>query len=185
VTRVASMKRLALLPVALAFACIVAGAYGAIHDQISYTVAPSYYHDFKFTQFAIAPTLHNRLGASIVGWNATWWMGLLIGLPIYIAGLFIRENGEFCRQYIRAAILVVSTALLIGLAALAIAFVSIDEHHLPTWMVGRPVRDPVAFARAGTMHNYSYIGGFVGLLLALGSMTMAARKSQASEKATR
>jgi hypothetical protein len=173
------MTRLALLPISLVFACIVAGAYGAIHDQISYTVAPSYYHEFKFIQFAIDSTLHNRFGASIVGWNATWWMGLLIGLPLYIAGLFIRDDREFCRQYLQSAIIVIATALLIGLAALAFAFMSIDEHHLPAWMADRPVSDPVAFARAGTMHNYSYIGGFVGLLFALGSMIMAARKARA------
>jgi hypothetical protein len=86
------LTRLALLPLSLVFACVIAGAYGAIHDQISYTVAPSYYHDFKFIQFAIAPELQNRLGASIVGWSATWWMGLVIGAPLYVAGLFIRDD---------------------------------------------------------------------------------------------
>jgi hypothetical protein len=184
-TKAAGMTRLALLPISLVFACIVAGAYGALHDQISYTVAPSYYHDFKFIQFAIDPALHNRLGASIVGWNATWWMGMLIGLPLYIAGLFIRDDREFCRQYLRSAIIVVATALLIGLAALAFVFVAIDEHHAPIWMTGRLVSDPVAFARVGTMHNYAYVGGFVGLLLALGSMIMAARRSGRPKKAIR
>lgn len=177
------MTRLALLPISLAFACILAGAYGAVHDQISYTIAPSYYHDFKFIQFAIDPTLRNRLGASIVGWNASWWMGILIGSPIYIAGLFVRGISEFCRAYVRSAILVVSTAMLIGLAALAFSFVLIDEQHLPLWMAGRSVEDPVAFARAGTMHNYSYLGGFIGLIAGVVLMIAAARKTQASGSA--
>lgn len=125
------MTRLVLLPISLVFACVLAGAYGVIHDQISYTVAPSYYHDFKFIQFAIDPTLHNRLGASIVGWNASWWMGILIGLPIYAAGLLVPQNSEFCRHYVRAAIVVVITTLLIGLTALALSYVLIEEHRLP------------------------------------------------------
>jgi hypothetical protein len=173
------LTRLALAPISLVFACVVAGLYGAVHDQISYTVAPSYYHDFKFIQFAIAPELHNRLGASIVGWSATWWMGLVIGLPLYLAGLFIRDDRAFARQYARAAFVVVLTALLIGLGALAFAFATISDDHLPTWMIDRPVTDPAAFARAGTMHNYSYIGGFVGLIIALVSMITAARQQAA------
>ena len=168
------LKRLALLPISLVFACLVAGLYGAIHDQISYTVAPSYYHEFKFDQFAIDPDFRNRIGASIVGWNASWWMGLIIGLPIYFAGLFVRGNREFCIQYLRAAILVVLIALVIGLGALATSFVSIDESHLPTWMVGWSVSDPVAFARVGTMHNFAYIGGFVGLASGVIAMVWAA-----------
>jgi hypothetical protein len=174
------MIRLALLPLALLFACMIAGAYGALHDQISYTVAPSYYHDFKFIQFAIEPALHNRLGASIVGWNASWWMGFLIGLPLYLVGLFVRNDGEFCRQYLRAAALVVATALLIGLAALAISFVLITEQSMPSWMAGRDVNDPVAFARAGMMHNYSYLGAVAGLAAAIILMIVSARKALSS-----
>ncbi|MEQ1783607.1 MAG: hypothetical protein ABMA14_19800 [Hyphomonadaceae bacterium] len=178
------MTRLALLPISLVFACVLAGAYGAVHDQISYTVAPSYYHDFKFIQFAIDPTLHNRLGASIVGWNGSWWMGILIGLPIYIVGLFVRGNGEFCRAYLLSALLVVLTALMIGLAALALSFLLIDVNHLPTWMTGRSVESPLAFARAGTMHNWSYLGGFVGLIAGVILMILAARKTRRERKTT-
>lgn len=178
------MIRLLLLPISLVFACVLAGAYGAIHDQISYSVAPSYYHDFKFIQFAIDPTLHNRLGASIVGWNASWWMGILIGLPIYLVGLFVRGNGEFCRPYFRAALLVVLTALLIGLAALAFSFVLIDGQHLPSWMAGRSVENPVAFARVGTMHNWSYLGAFVGLIAGVVLIILAARDTRRPRQAT-
>ena len=173
------MTRLALFPLSLLFACIVAGVYGALHDQISYSVAPSYYHDFKFIQFAIDPTLHNRVGASIVGWNATWWMGLVIGLPIYVAGLFVKSNAEFVRQYVRVALLVVLIALAIGVGALVLSFALINAERLPTWMTGRPVSDPVAFARAGTMHNFSYLGGLVGLLAGVASMLWSPRKRRA------
>lgn len=109
-------------------------------------------------------------------------MGLLIGLPIYVAGLLIRRNNEFCRQYIRAAMLVVLTALLIGLVALGLSFVMIDEHHLPSWMTGRSVGNPVAFARAGMMHNYSYNGGLAGLISGLVLMVLAARNARPGPK---
>ena len=71
------MTKLAFVPVLLMVGCLFAGLYGIIHNQISYTVSPEYFHAFKFQQFNIPPSLQNRIGASIVGWGASWWMGLL------------------------------------------------------------------------------------------------------------
>jgi hypothetical protein len=55
-----------LLPVLYALALVVAGCYGALHNQISYTVAPTYFHGHKFVQFGIPPEYHNRIGAALV-----------------------------------------------------------------------------------------------------------------------
>ena len=65
-----TMAKLALFPVLLAAACIVAGVYGALHNQISYSVSPEYFFAFKFHQFGIPEHLQNRIGASIVGCTA-------------------------------------------------------------------------------------------------------------------
>ena len=35
-------------------ASVIAGIYGIIHDQITYTVSPEYYMRFKFLQFNLA-----------------------------------------------------------------------------------------------------------------------------------
>ena len=43
--------RLRCLPVLLVFGCVIAGVYGALHDQISFTVSPDYFFAFKFHQF--------------------------------------------------------------------------------------------------------------------------------------
>ncbi|MFC2952954.1 hypothetical protein ACFOOP_13525 [Marinicaulis aureus] len=165
------MKKIMLFPILIAFACAVAGFYGALHNQISYTVSPSYFHDFKFDQFLIEPDLRNRLGASIVGWGASWWMGFLIGLPIYIMGLFVRGAGRFVKAFIKVASVVVVTTLFVGVTALGVSFLTVTEEMLPGWMQYFSVYDPVAFARAGTMHNFSYIGGIVGLFAGVAVMS--------------
>ncbi len=158
--------RVLLFPVALAFACLLAGLYGIAHNQIYYTVSPQYFHEFKFIQFHIAPHLQTRLGASIVGWYASWWMGLIIGAPLYLLCLFIRGNHSFVRTFLYSAATVVGVALIVGLAALLYGTFTINVDTLPYWMNGRNVSDPVAFARAGNMHNFSYMGGFAGMLVA-------------------
>jgi hypothetical protein len=61
------MKKIMTMPVLLVLGCLIAGIYGCLHDQISYTVSPEYYTRFKFHQFCVPETLHNRLGAAVVG----------------------------------------------------------------------------------------------------------------------
>ena len=167
------MRLLYLLPLLL-FSCVLAAVYGAIHNQISYSVAPGYFHEFKFQQFGINPAIQSRLGASIVGAFASWWMGLILGLPIFLVGLFVKGDGVFWRSYMKASALVVVVALLIGIGALGITYFTLGPDALPVWMEGRDVSDRVDFARAGVMHNFSYIGGLVGAGIGLGYMIAVA-----------
>jgi MFS family permease len=143
------MGKVVLFPVLLIAACVIAGLYGALHDQISYTVSPDYYHGFKFHQFDIPEHLQGRVGAAIVGWYASWWMGILIGIPVLIVGLILPGWRSYLKHCLIAFVVVAGTALLIGLGALTYASFAISES---------------AFARAGTMHNFSYLGGFLGII---------------------
>ena len=156
--------RLFLLPLCLAIAVITAGLYGALHNQISFTVGPSYFFDFKFHQFDTELAWQNHFGAALIGFQASWWMGVLIGGPIYLAGGFFRDPKQFVRAYVQATLLVVGIALLCGLGALAYGILEWSPDHLPFWMSGRNVSDPVGFARAGTLHNTTYLSGLIGLL---------------------
>jgi hypothetical protein len=160
------MVKLLLLPVLLAAACLTAGVYGALHNQISYTVSPEYFHDFKFHQFGIPAILHGRLGAAVVGWEASWWMGFLIGVPVLTIGLVLRGWRAYLGRCLMAFAVVAATALVVGLAALAWACCTITVASLPAPADFEPAEAVaiVAFKRAGTMHNFSYLGGFVGIV---------------------
>lgn len=158
------MAKFVLLPVLLAAGCLIAGLYGALHNQISYTVAPEYFHAFKFPQFGIPPGLHNRLGAAIVGWHASWWMGAIIGVPVLLAGLAMPDARSYFTRSLIAFAVVAATALAVGLGALADASATITASNLPDFWYPEGVTDRAAFARAGTMHNFSYLGGYLGII---------------------
>jgi hypothetical protein len=158
------MAKVALFPVLLIAACLTAGLYGAMHNQISYTVSPDYFHAFKFHQFDIPERLRGRVGASIVGWHASWWMGLLIGVPVLLVGLILPDWKVYLGRCLIAFGVVAGTALLVGLAALVYAYFALSEADLPGYSYPGQVTDKVAFARAGTMHNFSYLGGFLGIV---------------------
>lgn len=159
------MIRIVLVPLLFVVACLFAGIYGVAHNQISYTVAPEYFTQFKFHQFRIAEGTPDRIGAAIVGWYAAWWMGIPIGIILIPFGLVIRGNANYFWGMLRVFGVVAMTTLFVGLLALAIAFVIVDVDNVgEISRYGNEIRDDVAFARAGTMHNYSYLGGFFGII---------------------
>lgn len=159
------MIKIALVPLLFVIACLFAGIYGAVHNQVSYTVSPEYFTQFKFHQFRINDGLPDRIGAAIVGWNAAWWMGIVIGTVLIPLGWLIHGNANYFWTMIRAFGVVAATTLIIGLAALAFAFVVVDtEVAGEIRRYSNDITDDVAFARAGTMHNFSYLGGLVGMI---------------------
>lgn len=149
----------------LVAACLIAGTYGACHNQVSYTVSPEYFTVFKFQQFDISPTLPDRVGAAVVGWCASWWMGLIIGAVLIPCAYVIRSPGRFAATVLRSLAWVAVTALIVGVGALVVALFSLHEENVAEiTRYGQPIDDDVAFARAGTMHNFSYLGGLLGIL---------------------
>lgn len=151
------MVKIVLFPVLLLAACLVAGLYGALHNQVSYTVSPAYFHELKFQQFDIPEHLRGRLGASLVGWYASWWIGLLLGIPILIVSLILPGWQVYLSRCLLAFLVVATTALLVGLGALVYASLV-------------PLS---AFDRAETMHSYSYTGGFLGIITSTLYLIMA------------
>lgn len=107
----------------------------------------------------------HRLGAAIIGWNAAWRMGIVIGIVLIPIGLRIRGNADYFWGMIRVFGIVAVTTLVVGLGTLAIAFLIVDADTIGeiTW-AGNDIADDAAFARAETLHNFSYFGGLVGII---------------------
>lgn len=174
------MKKLALAPVLLLCGCVFAGLYGIVHDQLTYTISPDYFHAFKFHQFQLDESLRNRVGVALIGWLATWWMGCLIGIPIMSVGWIFAEPRSYAKHSLIAFAIAAATALLIGIGALTYGLLSIGPERLPDfWYPEGPI-DRVAFARVGTMHNFSYLGGFTGIFVAIAYLAIARKRLHSS-----
>lgn len=174
------MPRLALVPILLLGGCLFAGLYGIMHDQLTYTISPDYFHAFKFHQFQIDESLRNRVGVVLIGWLATWWMGCVIGLPILSVGWILPDARSYAKHSLIAFAIAAATALLIGIGALAYGLLSIGPESLPDfWYPEGPI-DRVAFARVGMMHNFSYLGGFTGIFVAIAYLAIVRRRLHSS-----
>ncbi|OAN82191.1 hypothetical protein A8B78_08675 [Jannaschia sp. EhC01] len=158
----------------LVMAALAAALFGALHNQLSYTVGPTYFTEFKFIQFNIGEALSPRVGAAVVGVLASWWMGPLIGLPAFLYGLFAVPNA---RSYLGAGLgavfLVILLATFGALAGLLGGLVA-DSTGLLDEMIrfpDGPTRQDLL--RAGFMHDASYIAGALGLIAAFFPMRHA------------
>lgn len=173
------MPKFLLVPVLFALACLFAGLYGALHDQVSYTVSSEYFTRFKFHQFGMPDTISNRLGAALVGWQASWWMGVVIGVVLIPPGLVIRGARQYFVTMIRTFGIVALTTLAVGLIALLVAFMTVNEGNAGEFTTyGNKIVNDVAFARAGTMHNFSYLGGLIGIVTGAGAIYYERRRQK-------
>ena len=151
----------------LIFAVFVAGGYGAIHDQISYSFSPEYFTQFKFKQFEI-PWAYDtpRIGAAYVGMLATWWMGILVFMFLGFFGYLFKTPKQMMMYLAKSFLVVVFVALCTGLAGLGYGYFKVNETNIILYAewIWPGVENRVQFIRVGFMHNASYLGGLTGLL---------------------
>lgn len=164
--------RFKLLPQMLGISvlgALVAGAYGSIHDQVTFSISPEYFTKLKCAQFRYAdfgfPT---RVFVGEIGFLATWWVGFVSGW--FLARLAVPRclRREALRRCLAGMLWVVAGALAGGVTGYLLGI--------------RPGMDPVgwtdigeelgivdlrAFVRVAYIHNAGYLGGLMGLVLSL------------------
>jgi len=176
------MNKLIALILILIIAPILGGIYGIVHDQITYSISNEYYTKFKFIQFGLenwgmgenigtpkTPEIklwNPRMGASIVGVLATWWVGVIVGVVLGLVGL-IHENGkEMFRVTMKASLMTIVIALLVGIIGLVYGRLVLANNP-PNWFLPDNLINRTNFIMVGSMHNFSYLGGLVGMILSV------------------
>lgn len=173
------MNKFVALILLLIIAPILGGVYGIIHDQITYSISEEYYTKFKFIQFNLenwglgknigtgkAPEIilnSPRFGVTIVGALATWWVGLIMGIFLGIIGLIHRNGKMMFNSSIKAIVLAAGIALLTGLIGFTYGKFFLVKNP-PNWYLPDNLIDRDHFVMVGSMHNFSYLGGIIGLI---------------------
>ncbi len=175
------MKRLLSFILVLIIAPIIAGIYGIINDQITYTISPEYYTKFKFIQFNLignwslgenigtinSPEIkleNPRIGASIVGFLATWWVGLIIALVLGVLGLFYKDYKLMLKIILKSFLMVTLVSFIIGISGLLYGKMFLINNR-PNWYFPDNLMDFDNFIMVGSMHNFSYMGGIIALII--------------------
>lgn len=164
------MARLWHFALYLMLAIVAAGLFGALHDQISYSVSQEYFTRFKFVQFGMEdPGLPARLRVAEIGFLASWWMGIPIGLLAGAAGFLQPTPALMRRALLWSLPLIVGFTLAFALGGLAYGFLQTRDFDLTEyagWFIPEGLEQPRRFLCAGYMHNAAYLGGALAIPLA-------------------
>lgn len=163
------MKKTLLLLTVIVSACLISGLYGVLHDQFTYSVSEEYYTLFKFQQFGIDlnhnPVLADspRLAVSMVAFLASWWMGLPAGIILGLTALILLPTQLAVKASLKALLIGLLTAFGVGLLGLAYGHFLFSQGEV-NWVLPEGLKDRDAFITVGTMHNFTYAGGIVGIV---------------------
>ena len=148
----------------------ISGVYGALHDQLSFTVSPEYFTEFKFHQFELLEsTLSNRVKAGYIGFLASWWMGVPIAFLVGLFGFLHKTPRLMFKTSLEAFVLVLVFTFLIGIGGLCYGyyFASSNPYDYPRWYLPDTVEDFRAYISVGHMHNFGYLGGVVSIFFGI------------------
>lgn len=153
---------------------IFASFYGIINDHITYSISSEYYTRFKFLQFGLTEegieVQNPRLMVTVTGIIATWWMGLIIGIVMGLVNLIQKSWQNMLKVSLIAILINIFTVTLFGCLGYlyAVLFLPIQwEDYLTFWGVPYETVDIANFIRVEAIHNFSYIGALIGLIIAI------------------
>lgn len=147
--------------------CVIAGIYGILYNQFTYTISPEYYSLHLFREYNTDPAEYGseRLAAAVVGFKSSWGTGLLIGCGLALT-CFIFDSSLEMKKYRWPAILIVLvTTALMGFAGYSLSDAELEQQGVDRYLVNE-LANPVEYINVRTIDRYSAVGACLGLLLA-------------------
>lgn len=164
------LARIGMFFLFVLLAVVVAGLFGALHNQISYTVAPEYFTRFKFEQFSLLdPNVPERIRTAQVGFLASWWMGIPVGIACGVVGFIHNTIAQMRRALFGALLVIVCFTLLFAVGGLIYGHIQTTSFDLTTyqsWYIPEDLEEPRRFLCAGYMHSAAYLGGILAVPIA-------------------
>lgn len=161
------MRKFGVITSFIFIAILVAGVYGILHDQITYSISPEYFTKFKYRQFGFEPEWFggHRATVAAIGFLATWWMGLFIGIPLGLLSFIFPDHKIIESVLKRSLLLVLFIAAIAGIIGFLYGNFFLVKDSVSWWLPDNLI-DKSSFIVVGSIHNSSYLGGIIGLLSA-------------------
>lgn len=150
---------------------VAAGIYGILHDEITFSISPEYFTRLKFLQFGYADFgFPGRIFVAEIGFLATWWVGFFaawflarITVPAFSPNMALRRTAQ-------GFLIVTGFALAAFVIGYLLGVVRTSYFDYSGWRnlassIG--VVDVSSFVRVAYIHYASYLGGLIGLVVAV------------------
>ena len=148
---------------------IVGGCYGILHDQITYSISEEYFTKLKFDQFHSANFgFPIRVFVAEVGFLATWWVGFFSGWFLARIAVTSWPAKQAFRRCLNGFAIIFVFAFISGSVGYLLGVYHSSDYSNwleLCWSLG--VTDIPNFVRVAYIHNAGYIGGGIGLIVAI------------------
>jgi hypothetical protein len=157
---------------------IIAGMYGIVHDFITYKISPEYFTNYKFIQFGLIESGNNVPVNTLqllvfTGWSSTWWVGFIAAGIFSGVAFRLKKAKTMAGAMVKASLIMMGTAMLFGILGYNIGFfyegLALPDLAHECYKCGT-IQNPGAFNAVGYIHNFSYAGGFMGIILGVVSI---------------
>lgn len=150
---------------------IIAGIYGILHDQITYSISPEYFTKLKFTQFRFADFgWGDRFFVATIGFLATWWVGCIAAWFLGRRQIPNQARDQAYRKIAKGMLCMIVFGMIFGVAGYFYGLLRGPEADYSSWTWAFrefEIIDKWSFVRVAYIHNAGYLGGFVGFVVAL------------------
>lgn len=140
----------------------IAGCFGAVYDMIVYSLAPEFFTDYRFQQFEITGKLNPIIGAAIIGFSNSWYIGIPIGIILSALSYIHRSIQKTFRYMVISYLIVIATAVLF--ATIGLLLMNNQLNDVVYIGTDRTVKQTVEIIV--NMNNFAQAGAFIGTALA-------------------
>jgi hypothetical protein len=161
-----AMKKIGIFFLLILLSTIIAGIYGALHDQVTYSISAEYFTVFKFDQFGFTDwgNATPRFTTAVIGFLATWWVGLIIGIFQSLVGLIHKSPSRMFKIGFRAVVITLGTAVAFAVIGGIVGYFETLNGTIDCCFPYEII-DKRNFRIVGTIHNFGYAGGEIGAVL--------------------
>jgi hypothetical protein len=162
------MRKFGVFTSFIFIAILAAGIYGILHGQLTYSISPEYFTKFKYRQFGFESEWFggHRQTVAAIGFLATWWTGLFIAIPLGLLSLIFPDHKMMIVTLKKAIMLILITAVATGAAGFLYGKFYLTKTGVDWWLP-EELSDKSSFIIVGSIHNFSYLGGLLGLLISI------------------
>lgn len=156
--------RIVVLVSLILLAALTGGVYGALYDQLTYSISPEFFTKFRFGLFNLDPDMDERMAVAKIGFINTWKTGAVLGGILAFAGLINANYKHMFKYTVQAFLITLLIAFATGMIGWGVGPMG-DE--LDPDFAAMNIVDVKSFKTVLNMNNFSNAGGVIGMLVGI------------------
>lgn len=146
---------------------LVSGLFGLLHDHLTFSLSPEFYAVLRFPELGIQWSQNNFWNVSKVGIINSAETGFFLSISVALCSLIQLDYKTMFKVAMRCvAIIILTISVFAILACLSATFFPFKDRSYE--MIPDNIVDPNSFLMVLRIHNFTYFGSIIGMLISAG-----------------